>query len=182
MKKNKRNNNKWKAERRLFANAYRRARARMRKARRLADLTRPEKPVDISRIDNFRYLRVNEDQIMGAEFWNIDVVTPVLLAPRFRAFVEGCERCGATSASYYDIDSDGNLVETKAITDVDDDASAAWEGWHKVLKKIQYAFDAMEVNTYGCHSSVLDGLSDAQKKRVEEGLLLFAKNYFALWY
>lgn len=154
----------------------------MRKARRLADLTRPEKPVDISRIDNFRYLRVNEDQIMGAEFWNIDVVTPVLLAPRFRAFVEGCERCGATSASYYDIDSDGNLVETKAITDVDDDASAAWEGWHKVLKKIQYAFDAMEVNTYGCHSSVLDGLSDAQKKRVEEGLLLFAKNYFALWY
>lgn len=51
-----------------------------------------------------------------------------------------------------------------------------------VLKKIQYAFDAMEVNTYGCHSSVLDGLSDAQKERVREGLLLFAKNYFALWY
>lgn len=182
MKKNKGNNNKRKAERRLFANAYRRARAGRRKAGRLADLTRPAKPVDVSRVDKIRRLRVSNDQIMGVESWNIDVVTPVLLAPRFRAFVEGSELCGATPSGYYGIDFDGNFVEMKAFTDINDDVSAAWEGWHKVLKKIQYAFDAMEVNTYGCHSSVLDGLSDAQKERVSEGLLLFAKNHFLLWY
>lgn len=121
--------------------------------------------------DPFRHLRVSENDLLCIEYWNIDAVIPVLIAPRFRAFVEGVEGCGATPGAFYDIDEDGDFTRREG-----------WEAWHRVLKKMQYAFDTMEKNTYGVHGSVTDGLTAAQTKDVEEGLLLFAKNYFNLWY
>lgn len=143
------------------------------------------------KFDEWEYLRVKDDDIRSIEYWNIDSVTPVLLAPRFRAFVEGIEGVGGTPSTYYDIDDEGNFIKnapTMPIADSleqpdsDDALNAAWEGWHKVLKKIQYAFDTLEACSYGIHGSVTDMLSEEQLKKVEDGLLLFAKNYFSLWY
>lgn len=140
--------------------------------------------------DNWAYLRLKDDKINAIEYWNLETVIPVFIAPRLRALVKGMEGCGATPADFYDIDKNGNFIKdgynsamenTVELSDDGDDDSD-WERWHTVLKKIQYAFDTLEANTYGVHSTLLDGLSDEQKHKVKEGLMLFAKNYFSLWY
>ena len=140
--------------------------------------------------DGFRYLRVKEDELPGTEYWNINSTTAVLIAPRFRTFIEGVEGCGATPGSFYDIDKDGNFVkfglrlnDGSSIDPADDDeGDAVWQCWHRVLKKMQYAFDTLEKNTYGMKASLISDLSEEEIKKVQVGLLLFAKNYFLLWY
>jgi hypothetical protein len=47
---------------------------------------------------------------------------------------------------------------------------------------MQYAFDTLEKNTYGMKASLISDLSEEEIKKVQVGLLLFAKNYFLLWY
>ena len=140
--------------------------------------------------DDWIYLRVKDKDVNAIEYWNLETVIPVFIAPRLRALIKGMEGCGATPAEFYDLDKDGNFVrdslrygneKTGALPDNKDD-DHMWERWHAVLKKIQYAFDTLEKNTYGIHSSLLDDLSEEQRQKVNEGLMLFAKNYFSLWY
>lgn len=187
MKGNKKRLNKQKADRRHFAIAYQKAQAIKRKKERLSkpDTYRDSK----SEYDEFRYLRVKEDDLRCIEYWNIDSTAAVLIAPRLRAFVKGVERYGATPGSYYDIDKEGNFVKggwrlNDSILDQPDDdrLDAVWQGWHSVLKKMQYAFDTLEKNTYGMKASLFYELSDEEARKVQDGLLLFAKNYFYLWY
>lgn len=189
MKRNKKRLNRQKADRRKFAEAYRKALVRRRKENKLWDRHRPHK--SCGEYDEFRYLRVKDiNKVNPIEYWNVENATVVFVVPRLRALIEGMERCGATPGSYYDIDEDGNFVKggmrsaMEGCVDLPDnkDVDSTWMGWHKVLKKIQYAFDTLEVNTHGCHSSLTDGLTDEQLKKVNEGLLLFAKNFFYLWY
>lgn len=152
-----------------------------------------KKNITASFVDDWDYLRVNDDKMKAIEYWNLETVIPVFIAPRLRALVKGMEGCGATPAVFYDIDKDENFIKmgysteidnTKDLSDDDEDNVdySLWESWHKVLKKIQYAFDTLEVNTYGVHSTILDGFDEEQKQKVNDGLMLFAKNYFFLWY
>lgn len=139
-------------------------------------------------MDSWDYLRAKDDGIKPTDYWNLDAATVVLIALRLRAMIKGMERCGATPSVYYDIDDKGNFIRSDSSISMEssgelstDDEDPSWTGWHKVLKKMQYAFDTMEANTYGVHSSILDGLNDEEKQKVKDGLLLFAKNFFSLW-
>lgn len=189
MKRNKKRLNKQRADRRKFAEAYRKALARHRRENKLWNWNRPHK--SYGEYDEFRYLRVKDiSKVNPIECWNVENATVVFVAPRLRALIEGIEGCGATPGSYYDIDGNGNLIHyglraaMEGCVDLPDnkDIDDTWTGWHKVLKKMQYAFDTLEVNTRGFHSSLTDGLTDEQKRKVNEGLMLFAKNFFYLWY
>lgn len=152
-----------------------------------------KKNIKDSVVDDWDYLRVNNDNMKAIEYWNLDTVIPVFIAPRLRALVKGMEGCGATPAVFYDIDKNGNFIRKGYRTEADNTVDSSddyeddvddslWESWHKVLKKIQYTFDTLEANTYGVHSTILDGLDEEQKQKVNDGLMLFAKNYFFLWY
>lgn len=189
MKGNKKRLNRQKAEKRDFAEAYNKALAKRRKGNKLWDRHRPHKPC--GEYDEFRYLRVKDiNKVNPIEYWNVESATVVFVAPRLRALIEGMEGCGATPGSYYDIDESGNFIQgglraaMEGCVDLPDnkEVDGTWKGWHSVLKKIQYAFDTLEANTSGCHSSMTDGLTDEQMKKVNEGMLLFAKNFFKLWY
>lgn len=189
MKGNKKRLNKQKAEKRDFAEAYNRALAMRRRENKLWDRHRPHKPC--GELDEFRYLRVKDiNKVNPIEYWNVENATVVFVAPRLRALIEGMEGCGATPGSYYDIDENGNFImrgircAMDGCVDLPDNKNvdSTWAGWHNVLKKIQYAFDTLETNTHGCHSSLTDGLTEMQLKNVNDGLLLFAKNFFYLWY
>lgn len=140
--------------------------------------------------DAWAHLRVkNEDDIPDTDYWNLEDAATLFIAPRLRLLVKGMTKYGCVPGSFISSDDCSLTINEHAVNDsispdnsdkkTDDDFSR----WHEVLKKMQYAFDTLE-NNIGMGDGIyhLDKFSDKQEKAIQEGLELFAKNYFDLWY
>lgn len=85
----------------------------------------------------------------------------LFLAPRIRLLIKGgFEKCGATPY----------IPELHT-----EDSHKNWGLWRAILKKIQFAFDTLErcVDDTGLIDTSI--ITQEQKARVDEGLLLFGK-------
>lgn len=100
-----------------------------------------------------------EKNFHSDEVYNLDVTAVLFLAPRLRLLIKGIEQCGATPVGYKDIPKD----------------ETAWEVWHEILKKIQFAFDTLESGVDDCGVYELSHLSSKERENVDEGLNLFGK-------
>lgn len=102
-----------------------------------------------------------ESEFHSDECYNLDVAAVLFLAPRIRLLIKGgFEKCGATPY----------IPELHT-----EDSHKNWELWHAILKKIQFAFDTLErcVDDTGLINT--STITQGQKARVDEGLLLFGK-------
>lgn len=101
-----------------------------------------------------------ESQFHSDEVYNLDVASVLFLAPRIRLLIKGgFEWCGATPC----------------LPEFSNHSKTAWENWHGILKKIQYAFDALEDCVDDTGLIDLGNVTSEQRKKIDEGLLLFGK-------
>lgn len=93
------------------------------------------------------------------ECYNLDVTAVLFIAPRLRLLIKGgFEKCGATPN--WSGDHLGRM---------------SWEQWHDILKKMQFAFDALEQSIDDTGLYDLSWLTAEQKTRINDGLALFGK-------
>lgn len=155
-------NKRQKEERRRFQTAVRKV---MRKKAGLRLRDREVERYSKGKYHPWAGFLAREKDFNSDEAYNLDVTAVLFIAPRLRLLIKGIEQCGATPVGYKDIPND----------------NTAWEAWHRILKKIQFAFDTLEqcIDDGGVYD--LSNLSPTEIEDIDEGLILFGKYLYYLY-